>query len=617
MDQNNVQELIELLKRLARKKPFFFWVLLLTIFPILFVIIALLAAKIKSILSLKKSHKEATEAENIETNVSVANSSMSIMLSEKQIRRKRKNRNKAKKKAAAERKRNREQAKIEGEIILDINPTEFPEERPSANEELNLIYLNSEIEILDLKDEGIFKQPSARLESIDKSQQKSNDIEISKLASEELCDQFEEEKEQTKIKYIGYEPNDYFVQPEQMVYPIVLMPKSKSVIKFPSRGRVGRKGYKEEAFMSFVKKFFGEHFQVFDDRYLMVKNGVNPYEPDIVMINEMNGLNLFIDIEIDEPYQGLNDIANRQPTHFVDSDSQRNKRFTDRGWIVIRFAEIQVHLFPEQCCYFISSVIESIALEFKGLQSNSKFELNRIPQWSRTQAEIWSANKYREEYLGISKFGITETYADQRVHKDSDIGVQVENLVASESSNLEDYFSKNRNEIIQNAIRWNKFLIYKNNRSKRIVKPISIDSDNLMAFCYVENKNILLSIVNLEELEIRDTYYTNKFSVFVDSSDTRKIALLNAKFARIQYKKPIFNSEYFDEDTGKFHGFQNELEISVRTISEIKLLMDVLSKEILNEYKLNENYISAYCHKRLMMRTFHIDRILEIEVLCI
>lgn len=133
-----------------------------------------------------------------------------------------------------------------------------------------------------------------------------------------------EKEEQSKEKYIGYNPINIFAQTEPFNFPYVLMPRPNSVIKFPRKGRSGRKGFKEEEFKTYVAKYFKGHYQVFDDRFILVKNSHNPYEPDFTLIDERDGINIFLDVEIDEPYEGLNDIQKRKPTHFQNSDINRN-----------------------------------------------------------------------------------------------------------------------------------------------------------------------------------------------------------------------------------------------------------------------------------------------------
>lgn len=141
-------------------------------------------------------------------------------------------------------------------------------------------------------------------------------------------------EEQSKVKYIGYNPINIFAQSVPLSFPYVIMPKANCVIKFPRKGRVGRKGYKEEDFKTYLNKYFKKSFQVFDDRLILTKNSPKPFEPDFTLIDEKNNINIFLDIEIDEPYEGLNDISKRNPTHFQYSDANRNNAFKNRGWNV-------------------------------------------------------------------------------------------------------------------------------------------------------------------------------------------------------------------------------------------------------------------------------------------
>jgi len=197
-----------------------------------------------------------------------------------------------------------------------------------------------------------------------------------------------EKEEQSKEKYIGYNPINIFAQTEPLSFPYVIMPKANCVIKFPRKGRVGRKGYKEEDFRTYIDKYFKTAFQVFDDRFILVKNSPKPFEPDFTLIDEKNGINIFLDIEIDEPYEGLNDINKRKATHFQYSDTNRNNAFKNRGWIVIRFAEIQIHQEPNSCCRFLADVIKSIHPQFTipPALSNSK-QIKPIKQWTKEEAE--------------------------------------------------------------------------------------------------------------------------------------------------------------------------------------------------------------------------------------
>lgn len=97
----------------------------------------------------------------------------------------------------------------------------------------------------------------------------------------------------SKPKYIGYNPINIFTQTEPLNYPYVIMPsKSGCVIKFPQKGRTGRKGYKEDDFLQYIRKYFKETFKIYDDRYVLTKK--NRYEPDISLLNEKDGINIFL-----------------------------------------------------------------------------------------------------------------------------------------------------------------------------------------------------------------------------------------------------------------------------------------------------------------------------------
>src|SRR5690606_25978332 len=92
------------------------------------------------------------------------------------------------------------------------------------------------------------------------------------------------------------------------------------------------KGATEDFFLTFLSNNISEN--IFTDLtldYSSVQKRFS-YKPDFII--EVKELNLFIDIEIDEPYVG----SNGSPIHFKKSnDNLRNNFFIDNKWIVIRF----------------------------------------------------------------------------------------------------------------------------------------------------------------------------------------------------------------------------------------------------------------------------------------
>ena len=171
-------------------------------------------------------------------------------------------------------------------------------------------------------------------------------------------------KDQSVPKYIGYDPTKISEYSEPVSFPYIVLPKANSEITLPQKGRIGRQGYKDADFKKYLDAAFCNILQV-DDNTLISPNTAAVYSPDISLIEIADGLNLYIDIEIDEPYEGKNDIANRRPIHYRGYDDNRNNTFANSGWIVIRFAEIQVHKCPEACCQFIAGVISKINPNFK------------------------------------------------------------------------------------------------------------------------------------------------------------------------------------------------------------------------------------------------------------
>lgn len=200
--------------------------------------------------------------------------------------------------------------------------------------------------------------------------------------------------EQTPELKIQYDPNDFFNQPSPYSYPVVKMPQADAYLKLPRQGRGLGKGYKEDDFYKAICIAF-PNLEVKNDVHLAIPHFNRPYEPDIVLIDKKR--NLYIDIEIDEPYDGYF----RFPTHEIEKDDTRDLFFNESGWIVIRFTERQVHLQESACIAYIKDVIQSIYTYQFEETSDCESEV----QWDYQKAIRWEKEHYREKYLGIQKFG--------------------------------------------------------------------------------------------------------------------------------------------------------------------------------------------------------------------
>ncbi|WP_166382448.1 hypothetical protein [Polaribacter sp. 11A2H] len=177
-------------------------------------------------------------------------------------------------------------------------------------------------------------------------------------------------------------------------YPVVRKPQQKSIIRSFRLGRNNRKGYKEEEFYNAIKKHFYNDFDIIDNAMLAIGEGTSPYEPDIAMISK-GAKNIYIDIEIDEPYAGVS----RKLTHCYPEDTNRDNYFVDRGWFVIRFSEKQVHYQIEECLQEIVEVIAAVHISFRSKNLSSFRNIDRIECWEKYKASYWESVNYRENYL--------------------------------------------------------------------------------------------------------------------------------------------------------------------------------------------------------------------------
>lgn len=237
--------------------------------------------------------------------------------------------------------------------------------------------------------------------------------------------------EQRDDLIIKYNPNQQFRQEELYKYPVVKMPSNGSKIKLPRQGRSNQKGYKENEFFNLLKTGFPE-LEINNDLHITIPFFNRPYEPDMVLIDK--SLNLYIDIEIDEPYDGYY----RCPTHEEGKDETRDLFFNESGWIVIRFTEKQIHEQANQCITYIKDVLNSIYVNNGLINANCLEEM----QWDNQQSIRWEKEFYREKYLGIEKFG------KQKSKVDVIVDVEEKESIESSLSRTKKFKSKSNTNIV-------------------------------------------------------------------------------------------------------------------------------------------------------------------------
>jgi hypothetical protein len=229
----------------------------------------------------------------------------------------------------------------------------------------------------------------------------------------------EPNNEQTDDLSIQFSPINHFSQDDDYLYPVVKMPNSNCLLKLPRQGRSNQKGYKENDFCSLIKSLLPE-IGISDNVHMVIPNFNKPYEPDIVLFDK--SINLYIDIEIDEPYDGYY----RYPTHYthpeqdVKQDNIRDLFFTESGWLVIRFTEKQVHCQPLECISYIKNVLNSLYNK----DFTTKADCIQENQWDYNQCIQWQKIYYREKYLGIERFQKRYSYKEIEINSNESESIE-------------------------------------------------------------------------------------------------------------------------------------------------------------------------------------------------
>jgi hypothetical protein len=302
-------------------------------------------------------------------------------------------------------------------------------------------------------------------------------------------------------------------------------------------------------------------------------------------------------------------------------DNERNIFLKNRGWLSIRFAEIQVWQNPESCCKFIFNVISSLNSKYKIPHEIESFDnIEFMPQWTIDQAKEWARNKYREKYLGIDSFVVQDTHKEMNAIADSDLEKEIERHV-NESDPIYNKSERIKEVIVKQAINTGKYISgkIKEDATYTILRPELLDGKILTCFCYLKNKAREIDIRDLKDIIIRDQPFLVRINGAIGIDEIKRVvydAIKNRKIVRMKYTRAAWPGLTYDKETGEIISNPIEAEESIRTITDINYSVNVLDQEHIEQYNLNaEDYITAYCHKREEQRTFRFDRINELEIL--
>lgn len=160
-------------------------------------------------------------------------------------------------------------------------------------------------------------------------------------------------------------------------------------LEYCLESEVAKKGVSEDFFFNILTQ---KGLVVLKDRKIPVGNTF--YYPDLIVKVGRH----FIDIEIDEPYVG-NDGT---PIHYIKDygysiDDERNAFFIKNGFEIIRFAEEQVFLHPNECVAFISQFIDSLHTA-DSIHIPEEICVNK---WTKDAAASMAYQHYRNRYVPI------------------------------------------------------------------------------------------------------------------------------------------------------------------------------------------------------------------------
>lgn len=408
-----------------------------------------------------------------------------------------------------------------------------------------------------------------------------------------------------------------FSDTENYAYPTIFIPfVNTPILQYRSK-RSATGGVIEPVLSSALEEIreIEPQIEILQNISLPIKNRTYGYKPDIAIIWKEK--NIFIDVEIDEPY----DIVSRKPIHYKGcGDKLRNAYFLDNGWSVIRIAEKQI---IDDCSKVVEYIKLCLSILSEDGRLNSKNEVERIERWSYSQAQAWAEEGYRESYLQIEKVEPITPINDDEDESESEyvglVGKEIYNDVFIKPADdiISDRYSEIREQIKQVCKngKYIKFTLkhkcYDYLASSNDISYSQQDGFYGVSFYdVIEKESIFLKFQEIESFEAEDRLYK-----YVASSEDDWNKLL---FDAILDSNPV-NIDYDTASQGS---------VLSRTILYPTLWYNFFNDEKLREYPsktlleiggtqkyktLAENpgvgYFTGFCKYRNDIRTFNIHRI--------
>lgn len=158
---------------------------------------------------------------------------------------------------------------------------------------------------------------------------------------------------------------------------------------------------KAQNIVGISEKYFQKYIEdSFKDKYipgavLPSKGRGSAIVPDFLLFDRDN--NIYLDIEIDEPYVWKENII----THFIGADFDRDFSVTQANWFILKFTEEQIIVNPLKAIKIIDETFSHIQKLSSGEQSNfSNYYPGFITKaWTKEDCTRMMVENYRSTYL--------------------------------------------------------------------------------------------------------------------------------------------------------------------------------------------------------------------------
>ena len=416
-------------------------------------------------------------------------------------------------------------------------------------------------------------------------------------------------KEKNIFRHIGKVTHgaidlDYFIPKN---YPTYLIPQNGTEILGYNTFTGTTSGVMEPVLFHTLYSYFEKYsdFEILQNITIPIKNRNYGYKPDIALIWKEK--NIFIDIEVDEPY----DIVTRKPIHYIEcSDELRNKYMQENGWFVLRFSEEQIVNDIESVK---NTLIYLLSCYTKDMRFNIDFKPEFVSRWTYEQAHRMEEESIRENYLKIEK----KQNSVEHSHSETDYAIPDSFEFLKPNTDILTYNNALKNSIIRHLDN-NEYTVIKRAKdgyefviAKGSTTNFKWENNEygLDFFDFVEETWYFVPLSQIDEVKSsKDICRKNKnidFKMFVQECMINchpiNITYINKKGEKSSRKLLYLTPSYDAYDKNK--NLYPHLDI-------ISAFFPYIYETLSNKTR-PLPYFSAYCLKRQELRTFNVQRITD------